>query len=158
MTGVAVVDTNLLVLLVVGAASRDYIAKHKRLQDYTADDFELLGLMIADFSEIVILPHILAETSNLCRQIDNPARSKIQNAFRVLITSTLELPIQSSLGVQRADFDELGLTDALILHFCSMEMNGVSPTLITSDRRLANRAFSFGYSVIDYRQEFQDRL
>jgi len=158
MTGVAVVDTNLLVLLVVGAASPDYIAKHKRLEEYTADDFDLLGLIIADFSEIVVLPHILAETSSLCRQIDNPARNRIQTAFKMLIATTPELPIPSSLGLEREEFDELGLTDALILHFCSMELNGISPTLITSDSRLANRAFSFGYSAIDYRREFQARF
>ena len=31
MTGVVVVDANILVLLVVGSASKEYIAKHKRL-------------------------------------------------------------------------------------------------------------------------------
>jgi hypothetical protein len=35
MKGVVVVDTNLLVLLVVGSASRSYISKHKRLTEYT---------------------------------------------------------------------------------------------------------------------------
>jgi hypothetical protein len=44
MTGVVVVDANLLVLLVAGSASTPYIAKHKRLRDdYTIEDFELLG-------------------------------------------------------------------------------------------------------------------
>ena len=74
MTGVVVVDANLTVLLVVGSADRDFIAKHKRLQGYTIDDFELLGILIAKFSEIVVLPHILAEVSSLARQIDKPAR------------------------------------------------------------------------------------
>jgi hypothetical protein len=68
MTGVVVVDANLLVLLVVGSASRDYIAKHKRLQGYTIYDFELLGLIIADFSDIVLLPHILVEVSSLAKK------------------------------------------------------------------------------------------
>jgi hypothetical protein len=59
MTGVVVVDASLLVLLVVGSASADYVGKHKRLRkNYTIDDFKLLGLIIAEFSEIVLLPHI----------------------------------------------------------------------------------------------------
>ena len=78
MTGVVVVDANLTVLLVVGSASKDYIATHRRLQDYTVDDFEMLGVLIAQFSEIVLLPHILAEVSSLARQIKNPARAKVQ--------------------------------------------------------------------------------
>ena len=157
MTGVVVVDTNLMVLLVVGSASKEYIAKHKRLQDYSADDFELLGLLIAEFSEIVIMPHILAEVSSLARQIKNPARAKVQNALRTLITTATELTIQSASGAQRAEFDELGLTDAVILHLCNMSINGISPTLITCDTDLANSAHSLGYSVIDYKQEFQSR-
>jgi hypothetical protein len=156
MTGVVVVDTNLMVLLVVGSASKEYIAKHKRLQrDYSVYDFELLGLLIAEFSEIVILPHILAEVSSLARQIKNPARAKVQNALRTLITTATELPIQSASGAQRAEFDELGLTDAVILHLCNMSVNGISPTLITCDTGLANSAHSLGYSVIDYKQEYQ---
>jgi hypothetical protein len=48
MTGVVVVDTNLPVLLVVGSASKEYIAMPKCLQhDYSVDDFELLGILIA---------------------------------------------------------------------------------------------------------------
>lgn len=76
MTGVVVVDANLMVLLVVGAASKNYIARHKRLRNhYTVYDFELLGLLVAEFSDIVVLPHILAEVSNIARQIDGPARA-----------------------------------------------------------------------------------
>lgn len=49
MTGVVVDDTNLMVLLVVGSASNEYIPKHKCLQqDYSVDDFDLLGLLIAE--------------------------------------------------------------------------------------------------------------
>jgi hypothetical protein len=99
MTGVVVVDANLLVLLVAGSASTPYIAKHKRLRDdYTIEDFELLGLIIAKFSEIVLLPHILVEVSSLARQIENPARARIQNTLRTLIMTATELPIQSASG------------------------------------------------------------
>jgi hypothetical protein len=155
MTGVVVVDANLMVLLVVGSASKEYIAKHKRMQDYTVDDFELLGLIIGQFSDIVLLPHILVEVSSLARQIEKPARAKIQDALRTLITTATELPIRSASGAQRDEFDELGLTDAVILHLCNMSVNGIRPTLVTSDMDLANSANSLGYSVIDYKQEYQ---
>ena len=52
MKGVVVVDANLLVLLVVGAASTRFISRHKRLSAYAIEDFELLGLILADFDEI----------------------------------------------------------------------------------------------------------
>ena len=66
-----------MVLLVVGSASRHYISKHKRLSAYTVDDFDLLGLIISEFSDIILLPHILTEVSNVARQIDLPARAEM---------------------------------------------------------------------------------
>jgi len=156
MSGVVLVDTTLMVLLVVGSTAKSLIAKHKRLQDYAVEDFELLGLLIAQFSELVLLPHILVEVSSLARQIEGPARGKIQETFRALIMTAPEIPVQSIYGAQREEFRELGLTDAVILYLCAMSLNGISPTLITADTGLADRALSLGYSVIDYRREFQD--
>jgi len=155
MSGVIIVDTNLLVLLVVGSASIEYINKHKRLTEFSTDDFELLVELIGTFSDIVMLPHILSETSNLIKQTDNPARLKIQHSFRTLVNTTTELPLPSVYGVQRSEFAELGLTDAMILHLCNLTGNGIEPTLLTTDTALANNAHSLGYSVIDYKQEYQ---
>jgi hypothetical protein len=156
MTGVIVIDTNLLVLLVVGSASESYISMHKRLQHhYTIDDFRLLGLIISQFSDIILVPHILAEASNLLRHIDKPARTHVQRKFRTIIETVIELPVASAYGASREEFEELGITDAMILHLCEMQINGISTTLITADSILANRAYSLGHSVIDYRREFQ---
>lgn len=156
MSGVAVLDANLTVLLVVGSASKNYIARHKRLDsDYTADDFDLLGLLVAQFAEIVLLPHVLAEACNIACQIANPARARILDAFRTLISTVPELAIPSIDGVRRIEFDKLGLTDSVLLHLCGMRMEGLSPTLITVDTDLANAAHALGYSVIDYKAEYQ---
>ena len=155
MNGVVVIDTALMVLLVVGSASKDYISKHKRLRDYSLEDFELLGLIISEFSDIVLLPHILVELSSLARHIGSPAREKIQNSLKTLIMTATELPVQNVSGALRDEFNELGLTDAIILHFCSMHLNGINPTLITSDTDLANNAHAQEYSVIDYKKEYQ---
>ena len=35
-------DTNLFVLLVVGSESRDLIPKHRRLEHYSAEDYDIL--------------------------------------------------------------------------------------------------------------------
>jgi hypothetical protein len=118
-------------------------------------DFDLLGLILAEFSDIVLLPPILAEVSSLVRNIDNPARAQIQNALRTLITTATELPIQSACGAQQDEFQRLGLTDAMILHLCGMSIDGIRPTLVTVDTDLANTAHSLGYSVIDYKQAYQ---
>jgi hypothetical protein len=156
MTGAVIVDANLTLLLVVGSASPGYIAKHKRLRGYSISDFELLGLVIAEFSEIILLPHVLAEVSNLARQIAPPARGRILDKLRSLIESAGELSVPSLDGATRREFQDLGLTDAVILCLCGMTLSGIQPTLVTSDGALADSANSQGYSVIDYRQDYQN--
>lgn len=153
MIGLVVIDTNLLALLVVGTTSKNYISLHKRLQsEFRIQDFELLVELIGVFSDIILLPHIIAETSSLIRQIQVPIRTEIQSTLKNLITTTIEFPIASTYGVQRDEYQELGITDAVILHFLSM--NDINPTLMTIDRDLFNRANSLGYGAIDCRMEF----
>ena len=48
MTGVVILDTNLLVLLIVGNTSKSLINSHKRLKDYSEDDFDVLSLLEPD--------------------------------------------------------------------------------------------------------------
>lgn len=152
MSSAAVVDTNLLTLLVVGSASRKYISSHKRLRaDFNVDHFELLVELLGAFDEIVLLPQVVAETSNLLRQIDVPARHHIQTTFRTLIESASEFPLTSRQAVSRDEYLELGITDAAILYLCAMTRSGLAPTLLTMDRELANKANSLGYAIVDYR-------
>ena len=114
----------------VGSASRNYIARHKRLQEFTEDDFDLLGLLIAQFSELVLLPHVLAEVSSLARQISGQAYADVQRALRTLVETATELPVQSVLGVRRHEFGQVGLTDSVILHLCATSIDDVSPEVV----------------------------
>ncbi len=156
MKGVVVIDTNLLLLLIVGLTSPDYIAVHKCLKgDYTEHDFNLPGLIIGGFSDIVTLPRILSETSNLARQIPGPARRDIQLKFRSFIERTVEIPLTSVQGARREAFENLGLTDAVVLQFCELDIDGAKPTLLTADTCLADRAKSLGCSALNYPDDFQ---
>lgn len=153
----AVLDTNLLVLLVVGSASKAYIARHDRLSGYTENDFDLLVELVGGFSDIVVLPHIWTEADYLVRSggLRHPATHEILDKLRVLISSTTELPIASAAGATRWEFGSLGLADSVLLHLSSMEAHDLPVTLITADRDLANAAASQGYACIDYNAEFR---
>ena len=145
-----IVDTNLLLLLIVGSAGRNYIGMHKNLGDYDIGDFELLGDAISLFSDIVLLPQVMAEVSSLARQIRNPARSRIQAVFRKLVETTMEIQTPSLSGTTRDEFDAFGLTDSVILHMCTMAQNGLGFGLLTADNRLAIQAEMLGYSVLNF--------
>ena len=53
-----IIDTNLLVLLVVGITERSLIQKHKRTRNFEVEDFDLLTGVLSNFDEIIVTPHI----------------------------------------------------------------------------------------------------
>jgi hypothetical protein len=61
--GGVLIDSNLLLLLMIGAIDRDRITTFKRTQKYSSDDFELLQQLVSKFSKIVTTPQILTEVS-----------------------------------------------------------------------------------------------
>lgn len=135
-----ILDTNLLLLLIVGSTSKEYISKHKRLKAYSEKDFDLLIKIISDVPNVFVTPNILTETSNLAGQIPEPARTKIFNVFRDYIPSADEHYCESRRAITRKEFIRLGLTDSVILH----EMTDAF-ILLTDDLNLYLAAINEGY-------------
>lgn len=65
MSTVLVLDTNLIVLLVVGLADEQAVPKHKRTRAYSINDFRLLLKIISTYQEVRVIPNALSEASNL---------------------------------------------------------------------------------------------
>lgn len=126
-----IVDTNLLLLMVVGLARRDLIDKHKRTNTFTQEDYDLLLLLLEPYEKITVTPNILTETYNLAAQIGEPDRSLIMQALGLLIKNHNEVYQQSALVSESSHFSRLGLTDCGIL-----ELAKTKATLITTDLNL----------------------
>ena len=60
-----VVDTDLLILYIIGSCSPDYISKFNRTYQYTIEDFQIINNLLQLFKSIIITPQILSELSNL---------------------------------------------------------------------------------------------
>lgn len=142
-------DSHLLLLLIVGTASRSYLAMHRRLQDYTEDDFDLLLRILTGATAIVVTPHILTETSNWAGYIREPARTDIYQTFRALVRNDAveEESPPSRPVVSRDDFVRVGLTDAAMLHVAA---GAASQTLLTADLNLYLAGQRLGLSVENF--------
>jgi hypothetical protein len=136
-----ILDTNLLLLFVVGMTEQEYVVKHKRLSAYTIADFHLLLDMLSAAKAIVVTPNTLTETSNLIKHINEPARSHIYGFFQKLVkaTETEERFIESRIAVDRPEFLRLGLTDSALL-----QVGAESHTLLTADLNLYLAASQLG--------------
>jgi len=59
------VDTNLLILLLVGLVNKRRILEFKRTQNFTIEDFDTLSRLISWFGKLVTTPHVLSQVSDL---------------------------------------------------------------------------------------------
>jgi hypothetical protein len=140
-----VLDANVLVLLIVGLASRSYIRVHKRLSAYTEADFDLLEAYANAADRIVVTPNTITEASNLAGHIYEPARTSIMDTLRSLIERVDEVYVESKQAVRGATFLRLGITDAVLLgaEFTAAE-------LLTADLDLYIEATRAGRSVVNF--------
>ena len=138
-------DSNLLVLFIAGMSSREYIGRHRRLRDYSEEDFDLLVEFIRPMSALVVTPNILTEASNRLSGIAEPARSHIADTFRQILGSMDERFVQSTRAVEQREFPRLWLTDAAVL----TELAN-SHVLLTADLDLYLAASQRRYSAVNF--------
>lgn len=121
-------DTNLLVLLIVGSVNPDRIATFKRTRRYSPEDYELLVEYVEQFHVLLTLPHVLAEVSNLT---DLPGDELF--LARALLAQRIEEMDEQTLASAEAtgvgSLARLGLTDSAIVAL----MQRVKCTVMTDD-------------------------
>ena len=122
------IDTNLLLLYVVGSEGRYLIPKHKRLKGYSAEDYDLLLYLLQPVGRVLVTPNTLTETSNLLQQHRDPERSLLMDRLRFIIQETHEVVVASAKASSNSYFALLGLADAVLLEAITPET-----PLITAD-------------------------
>ncbi len=115
-------DANLFVLLVVGSESRELIAKHRRLRNYSAEDYDILVELLENADRLFVTPNTLTETSNLLSQHGEPERSLLMRRLQFLIHESREVVVASADASSSIKFEELGLTDAALLEVITTEI------------------------------------
>ena len=94
------VDTNLLVLFVVGTMNRNRIKGFKRTRQYTRSDYDLLVRVLAQFDARYTLAHVLAEVSNLT---DLSGEERL--AARRVVKETISILSETAISSVRAAAD-----------------------------------------------------
>lgn len=110
------VDTNLLLLLLVGSIGVKHLSEFKPTANrgFTASDHKLLCWMIDQFPRILTTPHILTEVSNYADHFKGERRSLLIDEVARLSRQADEHYQKSQELVGRQGFREFGLTDTAI--------------------------------------------
>ncbi len=148
-----VIDTNSLIILILGLIDSKLIDTHKRTSIYDKADYETLLRVIEDFKKVKLLPNILTEADNLLNDLPKNLKEQYLSKIKDLMSMVKEEYIQSLEAPKDYAFRDLGLTDTLALKLAeSCEL------LITSDSKLSDYAKSRNIKVFDLVQYKNEKL
>ena len=107
------VDTNLLVLFIIGTVSLDRIETFKRTRKYIKSDYNLLVRVLAKFDPLYAVAHVLAEVSNLT-DLTGSERRQARLVLKEAISLLNEAEMSSERAAEDRLYQDLGLVDAAI--------------------------------------------
>lgn len=138
------IDTNLLLLLLVGTVDVEQVERFKRTRAYSRGDYALLADFVGERT-LAATPNVLTEVSNLLGQLAEPLRTRAMLALASLVCRIDEKLLPSRDVVQDPSFAALGLTD------CSILLSAAPAIMVlTDDFGLYNRLSSRGASAINF--------
>jgi hypothetical protein len=141
----ALIDSNLLLLYLIGKCDPRIIPRFMRTKAYTVADFELLSkLLDRVFKTVLTTPNILTEVSNLATKLNENERRTFFDVMGTSIGVMNEQYLLSTAAVTERSYRTLGLTDAVILNLCP----GI--LVLTDDLPLYSVISKRGYDVVNF--------
>jgi hypothetical protein len=124
------VDSNLLILFLVGTVNRRRILDFKRTQNFTVEDFDTLSSLVSWFGRLYATPHVLSQVSDLT-DLAGKELTIVRTLFASLIETMGEYYDPSKELITDSLFSRLGLADTAIANVCSRGL-----LVITADLNL----------------------
>jgi hypothetical protein len=141
------VDTNLLLVPLVDAWSREAALAFKRTSAYSPDDLDVLALVLEPFERVIVCGSVIAEVSNLAGQLKDGRRLE----FFVFLSERLqslafeERPVTIPTAAAASGFVRLGFADATI-----ETLAGAGALVLTDDFPLYVHLVNRGVEVFNF--------
>lgn len=139
------IDSNLLLLLVVGSVDRDLITRFKRTKQFLVEDYDLLAQLVSEFDIIVSTPHVLSEVSNLATALEGRYRAAFFANLGRLINILDERHLPAREAAPDTWFSQLGMTDTAVTIVASGQL-----LVLTVDAPLASCIAARNGDVINF--------
>ncbi|WP_397447760.1 hypothetical protein [Polaribacter sp. R77954] len=147
------IDTNALIVLIIGLIDPRLINKHKRTSIYEEEDFEDLISFVGDFNELVVLPNVWTEVDNLLNNFKGNRKTEYIEQITSTIKLTTEKILETKIATESETFYDLGITDSLLFEYSKK-----CELLITSDSSLSDYAIANGVKVFDLVKNRNERI
>jgi hypothetical protein len=145
LPSVIALDTNVLLLLIVGLTKRSYIKQHQGLSGFTEVDFDTLQDVVSQYDKLVALPNVLTELANILGGTHGP-REPLFEVFANFIERVDEIYMPSIAAAKRLEFARLGLADC-----AQIEVARDDIVILTSDGPLYRAICAAGYKCENFR-------
>lgn len=140
------IDTNLLVLLIVGNVNQDSIKKCCKTKRYSPADFRKLEAYISRFNKIVITPNIATETCNLLNNgLSGEYLHKARTILAKISTNSEERYLPTADAALQHWYLKFGVTDT-----CILELAKEVGVAVTDDFKLFNCLLSINVDAVNF--------
>lgn len=139
------VDTNLLLLFLVGTYDVHQLRRFRRTKQFEPEDFLVLDAFLQQFGKVVTTPHVLTETSNLLGQLSGRVKIGCFVLLREIISRMLEHRMPAATIAADPGYIQFGITDAAIA-----EASPGAYLVITDDLPLFGYLSSRGVDVLNF--------
>lgn len=125
-------DANSLVLWAAGNCDRSKIGNHRRLSNFTPEQFDWLSELVGQYSGHTTLPNVITEASNLIIQDSGPIFKNGADFLAAYVSMATERYIPTINTLDGGYFQRHGSTDIAILLYAVER----SVTVVTADHAL----------------------
>ncbi len=137
-------DTNLLVMFLIGTYDKTLVPRFKRTSMYTTEDFEWLDTYVSRFSKIIVTPQVMAEAWNFVEKLGK----EIEQFLNVVLPKLFlfdEEYVDKDTVLQAKGFCYVGVTDMSVIQ-AGVNLKCL---VITDDLRAFSYFCQFGVTTIN---------
>jgi hypothetical protein len=138
-------DSNLLLLLLVGSVEPELIVRFKRTRQFLMRDYELLLDFTSQFQVVVSTPHILCEVSHLAAALHGDHRATFFVRMGQMIERLDERNVAGRIIAADDYFQRLGITDTAIALLSTGDL-----LALTVDATLASCVAARGGAAVNF--------
>lgn len=138
------IDTNLLILLLVGSYNEDMISNFKRTRTYTVEDYRNLIVFLKRFDNHIYTTNIISEITNLTDSINSEPNFSFFQHIKNHLSVFTEDNISSEEIMQLKSFLKFGLTDAVNFKLSNKYL------ILTDDLKLYSYLANQGLPAINF--------
>ena len=140
----AVLDSNLLLLLICASIGFQRFRSFKRIQIFSVEDARILQDLLQSFHKIRTTAYVLAEVSNLANQLSGVLREDWFGSLAEFTSITDESHVPTQTLPKLPEFVTFGVTDAALTALTEDHV------VITLEHRLSGYLQREGKNVINF--------